>query len=81
MARGLAPSDGYDEYTTLTLVRVGFQLIGSPVADDGSRVRVHCAVCSQRYMGSRERIKALKKCMRCGHTPFQAADVPDGDQP
>lgn len=41
MARGLAPSDGYDEDTALALVRVGCQLLGSQAADDGSRVRVH----------------------------------------
>jgi predicted ATPase len=80
-ARELGTAHGL--YTPLRLVNKALSLL--EVSARGTtkihRVRVHCAVCGQRYMGSRERIRALKKCMRCGHTPFQAADNPAGDQP
>lgn len=79
--RELAAAAGYSAYSTERVARKALALLEVSARGTAPRVRVHCAVCGQRYMGSRERIRALKKCMRCGHTPFQAADVTDGDQP
>jgi tetratricopeptide (TPR) repeat protein len=80
-AREIADKNAIQRYSTSYIERLGLELLDVPASpDEGSRIRVRCPICGQRYMGSEKRIRSLLKCRKCGMSPFKPLKVKEGDE-
>lgn len=80
MARELAAANGYTQYSINYFERAGMELLDVPATpEEAIRIRVRCPLCAQRYMGSEGRIRSLRKCMKCGMSPFKPLKVHENE--
>src|SRR5690606_14692482 len=70
-AHKFAAAHKLDRHSNIEEVRLAYDMLDAAVtAKQAARIRVECAICGQRYMGTVARIEAIRKCVNCGLEPF-----------